>query len=172
MLGSGPRSVHQALLVHQWSPDVRFFRHTLADLTDADRERLVARGVAIVEGTVARLVVAGGRLTGVRLADGTVVARSALFVAPGFVANDAILTALGAETARTAMGTWVTTDPTGRTSVPGLWAAGNVADPTALVIGAAGASARAAVALNAHLVEEDVALAIAERRRSAAHAAG
>jgi thioredoxin reductase len=69
------------------------------------------------------------------------------------------------------MGTWVTTDPTGRTSVPGVWAVGNVADPAALVIVAAGAGARAATALNADLVDEDVARAVVDRRRSAAHAA-
>ena len=51
---------------------------------------------------------------------------------------------------------WVTTDPTGRTSVAGVWAAGNVVDPRAQVITAAGAGSAAAIALNADLVEEDV----------------
>ena len=167
VLARVPTSVYQTLLVRQWSPDVVFFRHTLAELADQDRERLAARDVTIVEGTVERLVVEGDRLTGVELADGSVVARSALFVAPRFVANDAVLTALGAETVSTVVGSFVATDPTGRTSVPGVWAAGNVADPAAFVIGAAGAGARAAGALNADLVEEDVALAIARRGTSA-----
>ena len=171
VLGTGPRSVHQALLVRQLSPDVVFFRHTLADLSAEDRERLAAREVRVVEGTVARLVVEGDRLSGVQLADGSVVARSAVFVAPRFVANDAVLAALGAETERTALGTWVTTDPTGRTSVPGVWAVGNVADPAAFVIEAAAAGARAAAALNADLVDEDVARAVADRGRVAAGAA-
>jgi thioredoxin reductase len=171
VLGTGPRSVHQALLVRQLSPDVVFFRHTLADFSEEDRGQLAARDVRTVEGSVARLVVEGDRLTGVQLADGSVVARSAVFVAPRFVANDAILAALGAATERTALGTWVTTDLTGRTSVPGVWAVGNVADPAAFVIEAAAAGARAAAALNADLVEEDVARAVADRGRVAAAAA-
>jgi thioredoxin reductase len=171
VLGTGPRSVHQALLVRQLSPDVVFFRHSLAAFTDEDRERLAARDVGVVEGTVARLVVEGDRLTGVQLADGSVVARSAVFVAPRFAANDSVLAALGAEAERTALGTWVSTDPTGRTSVPGVWAVGNVADPAAFVIEAAAAGARAAAALNADLVEEDVARAVADRGRVAAAAA-
>ena len=171
VLGSGPKSVHQALLVRQLSPDVVFFRHTLPNLGAEDRERLAARDVRVVEAPVSGLVVEGDRLTGVQLADGSVVARSAVFVAPRFVANDAndaTLAVLGAETERSALGTWVTTDPSGRTSVPGVWAVGNVADPAAFVIEAAAAGARAAAALNADLVDEDVARAMADRARVSA----
>jgi thioredoxin reductase len=160
-----PMSVHQAQLVRQLSPDVVFFTHTLTELSDEDRGRLLARGVRIVEGVVTRLVVddRDDRLTGVELADGTVVARSALFVAPRFVPNDGLLTALGAETEQSPFGTFVRTDPMGRTSVPGVWAAGNVADPAAFVINAAGAGARAAAAINLDLVEEEIALALASQ---------
>ena len=54
------------------------------------------------------------------------------------------------------------TDGNGQTSVRGGWAAGNVTDPGAFVIGAAAAGARVSAVLNADLVEEDV--AEAERR--------
>jgi thioredoxin reductase len=47
-------------------------------------------------------------------------------------------------------------DAFGRTSVPGVWAAGNAADPRAQVITAAGAGSAAAIAINADLVQEDV----------------
>ena len=43
-----------------------------------------------------------------------------------------------------------------RTSVPGVYAAGNVVDPRAPVIAAAGAAATAAMAINADLVHDDV----------------
>ena len=51
---------------------------------------------------------------------------------------------------------FVTVDATGRTSTPGVWAAGNVVDPRAQVITAAGAGSAAAIAINADLVQEDV----------------
>ena len=51
-------------------------------------------------------------------------------------------------------------DRSGRTSVPGVWAAGNAVDPRAQVITAAGAGSAAAIAINADLVDEDVAEAI------------
>ncbi|WP_308315447.1 NAD(P)/FAD-dependent oxidoreductase [Streptomyces sp. ISL-100] len=156
VLGNHPGSVRHALLLRQWSSDIVFFPHTL-DLTDDDRERLTARGVHITEGVIKRLVVGDDRLRGVELADGRVVPRSAAFVLPRMVPRDALLTALGCE--RDDNG-WVTTDPSGRTSVSGVWAAGNVADPRAAVVTAAGMGSAAAFAINHDLVDEDVARAV------------
>jgi thioredoxin reductase len=50
----------------------------------------------------------------------------------------------------------VVVDGSGRTSIPGVWAAGNVVDPRAQVITAAGAGSAAAIAINADLVDEEV----------------
>lgn len=160
VLGTHPGAVHQALLLRQWSEDVVFFAHTL-DVTPQDRDRLEARGVRIVEGEIKRLVVDGGRLRGVELAGGLVVPRAAAFVFPRMVPRDELLTQLGC--ARDDNG-WVATDRTGRTSVPGVWAAGNVIDPRAQVIAAAGMGSAAAFAINTDLLDEDVDRAVEQRR--------
>lgn len=52
VLGSGRRSVHQAPLVRQLSPDVVVFGHTLAEFSAEDTARLAAREVPVVDGTV------------------------------------------------------------------------------------------------------------------------
>jgi thioredoxin reductase len=57
VLGSGPRSVHQALLVRQLSPTVTSFHNTLAEFSAEDTARLAARDVQVVDGTVRRLVI-------------------------------------------------------------------------------------------------------------------
>jgi thioredoxin reductase len=44
----------------------------------------------------------------------------------------------------------------GATSVPGIWVAGNVANPRAQVITAASEGSTAAMAINAALVADDV----------------
>ncbi|MFB6887899.1 NAD(P)/FAD-dependent oxidoreductase [Kitasatospora sp. NPDC056327] len=157
VLGTHPGAVQQALLVRQWSADVVLLAHDL-ELSADDRARLDARGVRVVEGRIKRLVVTGDRLRGVELADGTAVPREAVFLFPHMVPRDALLFGLDCE--RDAQG-WVTTDRTGRTSVPGVWAVGNVADPRAQVVTAAGAGAAAAFALNHDLVDEDVERALA-----------
>jgi thioredoxin reductase len=89
-----------------------------------------------------------------------------VFVRPRFLPNAALLTGLGC--AVDAHG-WVVHDPVGRTSVAGVWVAGNAADPRAQVISAAGEGSAAAIALNADLVDEDVERALTDHR--AGHAA-
>jgi thioredoxin reductase len=164
VLGTGPASVSQALLVRQWSDDVVFFPHTL-ELTAEERERLTARGVPVVDGVVRRLVVDGDRLRGVELAEGQVVARAAVFVFPRMVAHDNLLTGLGCDKDEDG---WVITDPSGRTSVPGVWAAGNVASPRAQVLTAAAMGSAAAIAVNHDLVDEEVAQAVEHHRTAPA----
>ena len=156
-------AVHLGLLLPQWSADVVFFPHTNA-LSEDERERLAARGVQVVDGEVAGLAVEGDNLRGVELADGRVVPRAALFVGPRFVPRDELLAGLGCATGDHG---FVSIDPTGRTSVPGVWAAGNVVDPRAQVITAAGMGSVAAIALNADLLQEDVERAVVAHRRVA-----
>jgi thioredoxin reductase len=47
-------------------------------------------------------------------------------------------------------------DGTGQTTVSGVWIAGNLANPRAQVITAAGEGSAAAMAINADLVDQDV----------------
>ena len=92
------------------------------------------------------------------LTDGTVVPREAVFLVPRFEPNSTLLDALGCE--KDAETGWVTTGVGGRTSVPGVWVAGNVSDPTNGVIAAAGAASAIAAQINAVLVEADVEAAV------------
>jgi len=85
--------------------------------------------------------------------EGCVIPRDALFVPPRFVPNNQLVVDLGCDVDADG---WLTTDATGRTTVPGVWAAGNLVDPRAQVITAAGAGSTAAIALNADLTEDDV----------------
>jgi thioredoxin reductase len=152
VIGGSPGAVRYAQIVRQWSHDLVYF--TPPDtLTTTERSELVARGIGVVEGTIAQLVIDDDQLRGVQMDDGCVVPRDALFVPPRFVPNNRLLQSLGCAVDDDG---WVAVDGTGRTSVPGVWAAGNLVDPRAQVITAAGAGSAAAIALNADLVEDDV----------------
>ncbi|HEU4913370.1 MAG TPA: NAD(P)/FAD-dependent oxidoreductase [Actinomycetes bacterium] len=156
VLGATADDVEYAQLVRQWSADVVLFPHTGA-LTAEQRQQLAARAIDVVDGPVARLVVEDDRLSGLQLHDGRVVPRAAVFIRPRFVPHDELLVALGAATDDRG---WVVADAVGRTTVEGVWVAGNAANPRAQVITAAGEGSAAAIALNADLVEEDVADAV------------
>ncbi|GAA3165759.1 NAD(P)/FAD-dependent oxidoreductase [Planomonospora alba] len=166
VLASGPLSVHQALLFRQWSADVTFFSHTMPAPDGEQAEQLAARGIAVVRGEVASLEISDDRLTGVRLADGTLVGREVLAVAPRAAVRAGFLEGLGLRpTAHPAgAGEHVPADPTGRTAVPGVWVAGNVTDPSAANGCAAAAGAAAAAQINADLVAEEIREAAAARR--------
>jgi thioredoxin reductase len=153
VLGTGPGSVEHAHLLRQWSDDVIFFAHT-CPVTASERAALDARGIPVIEEPVARLSVVDDRLDAVQLTDGRTIPRTAVFIRPALHArNDGLIDALGCEVDE---GGFVRVDATGRTTVPGVWAAGNAANPRAQVITAAGEGSTAAIAINAHLVEEDV----------------
>jgi thioredoxin reductase len=151
VVAEGPLGVVKAVMLREWAPDVVLFPGDYQP-TDEETEQLAARGIKVEQGKVTRLATVDGWLTGVELADGRVVARSAVFVNPVFVPKDTLLTDLGCELAEGGMVRTVRVDAAGRTSVPGVWAAGNVVDPTAQLISAAGAGATAAVQLNHDLI--------------------
>jgi thioredoxin reductase len=152
VLGTRADAVQHALLVHQWSDDTVFFEHVL-DLGANERERLQARGVTVVRGLVARLVIEADHLVGVELLDGRFVPRTALFVRPVSVPYaDGLVAGLGCDIDKNG---FPVADEAGRTSTAGVWAAGNLVDPRLQVITSAGAGSAAAIAINADLVEDD-----------------
>ncbi len=169
IVSTGPLGAYAALLWRQWTEDVVLFVHTGAEPGEADLAKLTARGIRIVRGEVAGLE--GG--ADVRLADGELVARDAVVVAPRFVANAELLADLGTvpvpmEMHGAVMGTYLPADPTGRTDVPGVWVAGNAGDLSAQVIVAAAQGLKAGAMINADLIEEDTARAVAGKQSVAA----
>ncbi|MFJ9929165.1 MULTISPECIES: NAD(P)/FAD-dependent oxidoreductase [Streptomyces] len=158
VLATSALSVHQALMVTQWSKDVRLFLHLVpeAELADEDLRRLAVAGVEVVPGEVAGLVVADDRLTGVRLADGTVHDREVLYAAPRPVPRNELFVRLGAELRETPFGAYPVIDERGLTTVPGLWAAGNASGFAEQVVNAASRGYRAGAAINGELLFADL----------------
>ena len=167
VLAASPMSMHQALMFRQLSDDVIYFRHDAPDLTEDQAEQLTALGIPVVTERVVGLELTGGRLSGVRLADGSVVPRAALTVAPQFVAHSPVLESLGlpAVPDPRGMGSSYLAEPTGLTAVPGVYVAGNVADLTGQVVTSAGQGLMAGAMINADLIAEDAAAAVAAHRQ-------
>lgn len=168
VLAGGPMSVHQALLFRQWSDDVVFFARGTT-LSGDDRERLLARGIRIVEGEVTAVDLDGGRITGVRSADGSTTARDVVVAGPRMTVRAGFLAGVGLYPGEhpSGAGDHLAVDGRGETDVAGIWAAGNVTDPSAQVGGAAAAGAFTAAQLNGDLVQEETRLAVAAYREPA-----
>lgn len=169
ILGTGPMATHGALLFRQWSSDVILFQHTSPPLTEEQAEQLEARGIIVVAGEVVGLETRDDRLAGVRLRSGEVIPRRAVVVTPQMASNAKILAALELgptelEMAGHVLGTFVASETTGATAVEGVWVAGNVTDPIAQVVTAAGAGMWAGAQINADLIAEETRRAVAAFR--------
>jgi thioredoxin reductase len=168
ILGTGPRTVHQAMLFRQLTDDVVLYQHIAPALTADEAVDLAARGIRVVTGRVEALEVDAGRLAGVRLADGLLEHRQVMVVAPRFVARSEVLSGLGLrpEPDLRGLGEHIAADPTGLTAVPGVWVAGNVTDLAAQVVTSASAGVVAGAAINADLITEETRRAVSEHRGS------
>lgn len=177
ILGTGPMAVHATLLWRQISPDVTLFLHTAPPLTPEQAEQLVALDVRVIEGEVAELVISNDHLTGVRMRNGDLVPRDIVVAASVVHAHTGFLVGLGLEATPLEMGgqvlaTRLAAGPAGSTDVPGIWIAGNVADPMGQVITAAADGMRAGAAINMDLITEDTARAVEALRAANSAVAG
>jgi thioredoxin reductase (NADPH) len=168
VLATGGMAVHHAMLFRQWSSDVTLFLNDGPEPTDEQWEELAARGISVVQGKVAAVEVEDDKLSGIRLEGGRVIPRQALAVQTRMRARAAFLEDLGLKPTELELngivfGTAVPADASGATEVPGVWVAGNVADPRAQVITSAAAGLAAAAAINADLIAEETRLAVAAR---------
>lgn len=171
VVGTTPLSGHGAWLFRQWTADLVYFTHTGPALGAERREELLARGVRIVDGEIVEVLTTDDAVHGVRLADGTVVERQALVVAAPVQVSSPVLDALGLAKEPVVfgdveMGDRYPSGPGGATSIPGLHLAGNVTDPQAQVVTAAGAGLMAGAAVNADLIGVETAAAVAAHRTS------
>ncbi|MFC7465019.1 NAD(P)/FAD-dependent oxidoreductase [Brachybacterium sp. GCM10030252] len=161
LLARGPISAHQALLFRQLTDDLVYFQRG-TELDDETRERFDALGIRIVDDQLAEVIAdEGGGIAGVRLAGGEVVERRVLAVGTTMHARTEGLEPLGLpmEELPHGMGRHIVTGMAGTTEVPGVWAAGNVAELSAQVGASAAAGALAGAHINAQLAAADAAVA-------------
>lgn len=163
VLGTSPNVLHQTLLLRQLSPDVTLFLHEAPEPDDEGWEQLAALGVRVVVGRVRELARDDGGLRAVVLADGHTFPVDAVAVQPRFVARSELYEQLGGTPTENPMGRHITTDHAGATDLPGVWAAGNAGDLTAMVGASAAQGVMAGAVINADLVLADVRATVRDR---------
>lgn len=150
LIGESADLAERALLLTQWTNDLIVFTNGVAHVS-ADDERALARlGVGIERRPIDDVVGEKGVMTGVRLVDGTVIDRAGGFVRPAW--SPALDFAAALDLDRDSDG-YLVTDRQGRTSVPGVYAAGETVAPgPQQLIVAAGSGAVVASAVNRDLI--------------------
>jgi thioredoxin reductase len=120
-----PMSAHQACLVADWGPTTLYLNGHALDPESA--VKLAQRGVAIEPARLARLIGERCGLSAVELDDGRTSPVEALYAAPQSCLASPIAGQLGAAIDDGPMGPQVRTDADKMTTVPGLYAAGDIA---------------------------------------------
>jgi len=162
VLGTGPLSVHQALLFRQWSREITLFLNDTLEPTDEEWEKLAGRSVTVVDGAVASVDAVDGVLTGITLRQGSSFDVQALAVGTRMEARSAVLESLGlsSQVHPSGAGRFIETDAMGATAVRGVYAAGNVSNLMAQVITAAAEGVMTGAGINADLIEEETRWAV------------
>lgn len=156
LAGSVP-GLHKAHMLRSYSDDITVFTALAGVVPDEERLVLEKRGMRVETRPVSHVITDAGRITGLGLEDGTTAPVDIVFAEPTMIALDEPLRQLGAGQVETPFGPWTEVDAFGRTSISGVWAVGNSANPGALVPIAAASGAMAALTINGELIAGEVA---------------
>lgn len=148
--GRGEAGYHQAVLLHQWSPQLTLCTDGPADLAPAQWAHLAQLGVAVLEAPIASLDGTLKCLLAFVLQDGRRQPVDAVFLRPRQRQRSDLAAQLGCAFAPD--GVYVQVNEAGLTSVPNVYAVGDMTGPLQQAILAAASGTRAAAALNNELI--------------------
>lgn len=152
--GVDQSAFHQLMLIRNLTDNLTLCAGDGWTLTPDQRQRLTRHGIQLTEKPVAALESEQGHLRAIRFADGTSLTRDALFIRPKTTHRTTFADDLGCKVDEQNI---VQVDSRGRTSVEGVYAAGDLASAARSVALAVAQGAAAAYGINAALTEYDFA---------------
>jgi thioredoxin reductase len=152
LLYSSPASLYATSLLKEWSGDLTLFTNGL-DLPEGEEAKVEARGVRLYEGRIAEFLHENGKLHAVRMESGKTVALDAMLAHPDVVPSARLHEDIGAETEDSPIGPFLRIDEEFQTTVPGIFAAGDLAGPRHSINNAVYGGMMAGVGLHRSLID-------------------
>lgn len=143
-------SMHQVALLKRQSATIMVCTNGI-DLSESDHDRLNTAGIEVITTPITAL--SPGNDLGITFSDGSELHCDCAFIAPQPIPNDSLGLALGCD--RDPHTGFLSVDHTGMTTIPGVWAAGNVVNPRAQIITAASEGSVAGIAMAGFIAETD-----------------
>ena len=153
VIANHPAAAHQGVMLPDWGPTT-YFTQGVFEPTLEEAAQLTARGVAIERTPVVELLGEGQTTHALRLADGREVVAEAVFTAPKTRVTSPLAEHLGCAFAEGMTGLHVQVDPMQQTTVVGVFAAGDAAQPMHNATLASAAGVLAGFAAHRSLVME------------------
>jgi thioredoxin reductase len=150
--GADEAAFHQVMMLRNWTDNLTLCAAEGWKLTVAQREKLTRLGIQVIEQPIAALESAGTQIQAVRFVDGTALGCAALFIRPKTTHRTSFARDLGCKVDEHNV---VLVDLRGRTSIAGIYAAGDISSPMRSVAIAVAQGAAAAYGINADLIDQD-----------------
>lgn len=151
VLGDGDMGFELAKLIHHWTKRLTLFTNGPATLTAEQNARLKAHDIRIVEHELKQIEHDQGQVKALRMKNGEAVVLEAIYARPEFSQHCPIPEALGCELTPQKL---LKVDSFHRTTVPGVYAAGDNSHPMRSVALAVSAGQFAGASINKDLIEE------------------
>ena len=152
VVGDGDTGYHYARLIRHWSRDLVMIVGENPTLNDEQLANLRARGINVIRTDITEFESRDGELSALHLSDGKRIARQAVFMGAPLSLRGDLHTQLGCTLSDD--GAQVVVDEMGQTSVPGVYAAGDMVSPMHAVILAAASGMKAGAMLNNGMIIE------------------
>jgi thioredoxin reductase len=151
VLNVSPMSIHQAVLIAEWGPTTLYLNGA-SEPDDVSLAELQKRGIGIEPAPVRALHGEGAQLCAMEFTDGRMAEVAALYLGPRTRLNSTIAEQLGCGMEEGALGHIVRTDAQKLTTVPGVYAAGDITRATHNVTWACADGVTAGMAVHRSLV--------------------
>jgi thioredoxin reductase/SAM-dependent methyltransferase len=158
-----PLGLHPTPLFRHLTDRLTVVLHDPTGLDEAAVEALAASGVTVERSEVGRVRTGpDGEVSGVELRDGRVLEADAVVIGSRFRARADVLAGVGVTTTPhpSGAGDVLTVDTRGETAVQGIYAAGNVTDPSLQVLPSAAQGSQVGAMIALSLAEEDLRAAV------------
>jgi len=152
ILANGDTAFETARLISNWTSDLTVFTNGAARLSSEQIEKLIEKNIRIVETKIDGIVHESGKMQAVLLSDGTKIELSALYTRPAFRQQSDIPESLECEFSDSGH---IRIDSFQKTTVPGVYAAGDNCFPMRSVSNAVFAGSLAGAMINKELIEDD-----------------
>ncbi len=162
VLADGDRAVHMALLLRAWTDDIVVLTNGPTSLDDDQNRALADAGVRVDERKIVEFASHNDELAAVVFADGNELKREGVLMASALRQRTDLAAQLGVRTAPPGpvVVDAVVVDQQGRTSVPGVFAAGDVCAQMPQVSAAIASGTAAAAAIVQSLVHDQFGLPV------------